>query len=66
MANVGYGTTVDGTKFWVVKNSWGADWGEDGYVRMERGVPDPRGTCRIATTASYPVIDPKPYDRDEL
>ncbi|KAG8048277.1 hypothetical protein GUJ93_ZPchr0008g11469 [Zizania palustris] len=52
---VGYGTTVDGTKYWIVKNSWGADWGEKGYIRMKRDVSAKEGLCGIAMEASYPV-----------
>ncbi|KAE8783309.1 papain-like cysteine proteinase [Hordeum vulgare] len=55
VAAVGYGTTVDGTKYWIVKNSWGPEWGEKGYIRMKRDVKDKEGLCGIAMEASYPV-----------
>lgn len=63
VAIVGYGTTLDGTKYWIVKNSWGPEWGEKGYIRMLRGSSAKEGHCGIATLASYPVksssVNPK-------
>ncbi|KQJ88596.1 vignain [Brachypodium distachyon] len=55
VAAVGYGTARDGTKYWIVKNSWGLDWGEKGYIRMQRGVSQAEGLCGIAMQASYPI-----------
>ncbi|XP_059657794.1 vignain-like [Cornus florida] len=71
VAIVGYGTTVDGTKYWIVKNSWGTEWGEQGYIRMQRGIDAEEGICGIAMEASYPIKsssdNPKrAYLKDEL
>lgn len=52
---VGYGETLDGTKYWTVKNSWGTEWGKKGYIRIQRGIDAEEGLCGIAMEASYPM-----------
>jgi len=55
---VGYGTdNTTNLDYWLVKNSWGADWGMKGYILLGRGPKyGSSGQCGIQMDPSYPVV----------
>ncbi|PNX54304.1 cysteine proteinase, partial [Trifolium pratense] len=54
---VGYGISVYGQNYWIIKNSWGNVWGESGYMKLTRGTGSPEGHCSIAAGYSiYPTL----------
>lgn len=52
---IGYGTTKYGTDYWLGRNSFGSDWGEDGYFRIKRYMEDGPGWCGLAVSPS--IVD---------
>lgn len=58
-SNLDHGVLVVGynSDAWVVKNSWGADWGDNGYIQLARGAAyDPAGQCGILLAGSAPQV----------
>ena len=49
---VGYDTTAD-PPYYIVKNSWGSSWGENGYLKIK--IESGEGVCGIQMTPSYPT-----------
>lgn len=51
---VGYDSTDDGTDFWIVRNSWGTRWGDNGHIYLEKGSTS--SACAACSLTSFPVV----------
>ncbi|XP_033030354.1 cathepsin S [Lacerta agilis] len=49
---IGYGTE-EGKEYWLVKNSWGTSFGDEGFIKIARNHGN---RCGIASQCSYPLI----------
>jgi len=42
--------------YFKIRNSWGSQWGENGYILLQRGGSQRSGTCEILSAPSYPSL----------
>ena len=49
----GYGT-LNGNQYWKARNSWGASWGQSGYILLAKGADGP-GQCGVLMENVVPL-----------
>jgi KDEL-tailed cysteine endopeptidase len=42
----------ENVKIWKIRNSWGEDWGESGYIYVEQGY----NLCGVADEVTLPIV----------
>jgi cathepsin L len=67
----GYGTDQEtGQDYWLIRNSWGPFWGEDGYIRLKRVDPttldDPAIDCKMDVTPADGIACTKDDDGNDI
>lgn len=74
VAVVGFGKTVVGevankvcSEYWIVRNTWGSNWGDQGFFKLcmdgTGKEPTPYGTCQINRFPTYPTMEKKKAPR---
>ena len=48
---VGYGSE-NGQDYFIIRNTWGRTWGENGYIRIARN----KRMCNVGAYAVYPIL----------
>jgi KDEL-tailed cysteine endopeptidase len=55
MVAVGYGESDEGVEYAILRNSWGLDWGDEGYVKVE--LQDTQnGVCELYTDNTFTLV----------
>ena len=54
MVAVGYGIQ-DNIEFAIIRNQWGEDWGEGGYIRVKL-TDDTYGTCGLYSDNTFTLV----------